>query len=244
MMQEPTTTTARRARGVLARVRGRLRLRGTLALLFACAVVLQFGYPITLLGTAWTAAYMVLYAGMLFFALLIVHEARAVRVPLIVVGLLSATTGVVYAFLPDSTPITLLMLGSVAAFMAGIIIVLARFLFRRTQEDGLTLILAALTIYVILGGLFGALYAGIEQLFPGSFSDPLTPGQSPTWVQLVYFSYVVMSTIGFGDVLATTPWSRTLVTFHGVAATLFLTIVVARLVGIWSSSPAEKKAEQ
>jgi putative Ca2+/H+ antiporter (TMEM165/GDT1 family) len=41
----------------------------------------------------------------------------------------------------------------------------------------------------------------------------------------------------------TMPWSRTLVTFHGVAATLFLTIV-AGLVGRWSSSPTEKKAVQ
>lgn len=218
------------------RLRARLGQRGVVALLFTFAVVLQFGYPVIHLGQVWIAVYMLLYAGMLFFALLVVREGPGIRIPLLIVGSLSVVSGLLYAYSPESKPITLLMLASVATFMACIIIVLARFLFTRQREDGLTLILAALTIYVILGGLFGAIYAGIETIIPGSFTDPITPGESPSWVQLVYFSYVVMSTIGFGDVLATTPWSRTIVTFHGVSATLYLTIVVARLVGIWSSS--------
>lgn len=222
-------------------VRDRMGLRRTLAVLFTFAVLLQFGYPITLHGAGWTVAYMLLYSGMLFFALLAASESSTLRLPLVAVGALSASSGVVFAFFPDNKTVTLVMLGAVVMFMTCIVVVLGRFLFRRQREDGLSLILAALTVYVILGGLFGGIYAGIELLFPGSFSDPLYPDSSPTWVQLVYFSYVAMSTIGFGDVLATTPWSRTLVTFQGVSATLFLTIVVARLVGTWSTVP-EKSA--
>ena len=239
-MHERTTAGEIRRADVLGGPSARQQLRRTLALLFAFAVVLQFGYPVTQLGSVWTAVYMGLYGGMLFFALRITQEGRAVQFVLAIIGVLSVTSGLIFAFNQDSKPLTLLMLGSVAAFMACIIAVLGRFLFRRQREDGLALILAALTIYVILGGLFGAIYAGIEQVFPGSFTDSLNPEGSPSWVEMVYFSYVVMSTIGFGDVLATTPWSRAIVTFHGVAASLFLTIVVARLVGIWSSSPEEK----
>ncbi|GHC99842.1 potassium channel family protein [Zhihengliuella salsuginis] len=214
----------------------RIGLRGALALMLAFAVVLQFGYPVTLHGELWTGLYMALYGGMLFFALLIVHEQGRGLLPFVLLGAVSTTVGIVYSFNQRNETITVVMLFTVALFMAVIIGKLGVFLFRRQRADGLSLILAALTVYVIVGGFFGAVYAGIELLVPGSFEDPLTPGISPTWPQLVYFSYVTMSTVGYGDILATTAWSRSLVTFHGVGATLYLTIVVARLVGIWSSS--------
>ncbi|RZU63606.1 ion channel [Zhihengliuella halotolerans] len=218
------------------RLIARIGLRGSLALMLAFAVVLQFGYPATLHGELWTGLYMALYGGMLFFALLIVHEQGRGLLPFVVLGAVSTTIGIVYSFNQHNATVTVIMLFAVALFMGAIIGKLGVFLFRRQRADGLSLILAALTIYVILGGFFGAVYAGIEQLAPGSFVDPLTPDASPAWPQLVYFSYVTMSTVGYGDILATTAWSRSLVTFHGVGATLYLTIVVARLVGIWSSS--------
>lgn len=238
--QPPRSRLHRFVGSVADRLVARIGLRGSLALMLAFAVVLQFGYPVTLHGELWTGLYMALYGGMLFFALLIVHEQGRGLLPFVVLGAVSTTIGIVYSFNQHNATVTVIMLFAVALFMGAIIGKLGVFLFRRQRADGLALILAALTIYVILGGFFGAVYAGIEQLVPGSFVDPLTPDASPAWPQLVYFSYVTMSTVGYGDILATTAWSRSLVTFHGVGATLYLTIVVARLVGIWSSANHEE----
>lgn len=204
-----------------------------LAILLGFIVLLQFGYPITLHGEVWAGLYMLLYAGMICYGILIVREEGQHIGSMLTLGAVFAFFGVWYAFAQHSTAVTLGMLVSVAAFMLTLMVSLMRFIFRRSTATGLALVLAAVCVYLILGGFFAATFSTIEIIAPGSFQDPQLPGQPVSWQQMIYYSYVTMATLGYGEILPVTPWARTLASFETVAGTLFLTIVIARLVSAW-----------
>ena len=104
-------------------------------------------------------------------------------------------------------------------------------------------VLGASCIFVMLGLTFSSAYMLIELLVPGSFSFQALPqslnnvfGQSSTEFQLVYFSLVTMTTIGFGDIVPLAPPARSLASIEGLLAQLYLAIIIARLVGLQIAS--------
>lgn len=215
----------------------------TLIILFVLVVVLQFGYPIAQYGELWTAFYMVLYAAMLGFGILSVRAENEMVLPMVVVTIIFLVAGTWFSVAQESTTATVAMLISVALSMGALIFALLRFVFRRGKAQGLDVVIAATTAYLIMGGLFAASLTLLEIAVPGSFADPQAEGAVLTWQQMLYYSYVSLSTLGYGDVLPVTPWARSLGSLVAITGTLYLTIVVARLVGIWSSNTAEISPE-
>ncbi|MGH8794178.1 MAG: potassium channel family protein [Stackebrandtia sp.] len=207
-----------------------------LGLLLLFVVLLQFGYPVTLYGDLWTGLYMLLYAGMVFFGLLAVRDERQRVVYVLPLGAIFVVFGVWYSFAQHDVAATLGMLASSAAFMFALMVSLMRFVFLRNERAGLELVVAAVCVFLILGGFFAATFSILEIAQPGSFEDPQTPGRSPHWQQMIYFSYGALATLGYGEFVPVTPWARSLATFETVSGTLFLFVVVARFVGVWTNA--------
>jgi hypothetical protein len=86
----------------------------------------------------------------------------------------------------------------------------------------------AVSIYLLLGATWAALYGVMEALHPGSFQlgGHLTDRQS----DLIYFSLVTLSTIGYGDIVPLTGEARMVAALEGVAGVLYIAITVAILV--------------
>ena len=51
-------------------------------------------------------------------------------------------------------------------------------------------------------------------------------------MQLRYFSFATLTTLGFGDILPRSPAARTLATLEAVTGQIYLTVLIARLVGL------------
>jgi hypothetical protein len=88
---------------------------------------------------------------------------------------------------------------------------------------------AALSAYLLAGMLLGLLYWVIEQAWPGSFSA----GTPFSRVSAVYFSFVTLATIGYGDVVPRSDLARGLAIVEGMGGQLFLAVLVARLVSLY-----------
>jgi len=93
---------------------------------------------------------------------------------------------------------------------------------------------AALSAYLLAGHFFGITYFQIEQLRPGSFA---IAGVATLPAQLdlqtaIYFSYVTLATLGYGDISPLTPTTRGLAVSEAVLGQLYLAVLVARLVGM------------
>jgi uncharacterized membrane protein YvlD (DUF360 family) len=103
-----------------------------------------------------------------------------------------------------------------------------RFALRATQVDAEHLY-AALSAYLLAGIFFGLFYWVIEQVGPQTFA---APGEFSRMTAL-YFSFVTLATLGYGDIVPRTDIARGLAIVEGVGGQLFLAVMVARLVSLY-----------
>jgi hypothetical protein len=106
-------------------------------------------------------------------------------------------------------------------------------------------ITGAVAAYLLIGLLWSLAYYLVALRIPGAFSvqGPFTPGQGETLQsQLFYFSFITLTTLGYGDIVAVHPMARMLVILEGVTGQLFPAILIARLVSLQvQSKRGEKK---
>ena len=99
-----------------------------------------------------------------------------------------------------------------------------------TQQVSTSHLLAALNAYLLVGVFLGAIWVALEQGMPGSL---LTGGNRVPDFGLpdgIYFSFVTLATLGYGDITPVTPIARGLAVFDAVFGQLYLAVLVARLV--------------
>jgi Ion channel len=110
-----------------------------------------------------------------------------------------------------------------------------RFAMRATAVDGEHLY-AALSAYLMAGVFFGLLYFGVEQVSPGAFTSPTTFTQTSA----IYFSFVTLATLGYGDIAPRGDIVRSFAIIEGVGGQLFLAVLVARLVSLYTRAADDR----
>jgi hypothetical protein len=93
-------------------------------------------------------------------------------------------------------------------------------------------ILAALDAYLLAGLLFAVAYWMLDRTWAGSFA-----GATPAALDLpraIYFSYVTIATLGYGDVVPASAPARGLAVLEGVSGQMYLAVLVARLVSLYA----------
>jgi hypothetical protein len=95
----------------------------------------------------------------------------------------------------------------------------------------------AVNIYVLLGLLWATLYLAIDAFSPGSIQIGSHAADRQT--ELLYFSLVTLSTIGYGDIVPLSGEARILAALEGVTGVLYIAITVALLVGRFRSEVSD-----
>jgi len=103
-----------------------------------------------------------------------------------------------------------------------------RFAMRAASVDAEHLY-AALSAYLLAGIFFGLFYWVLEQSWPGTFAF----AGKLTRMSALYFSFVTLATLGYGDIVPRTDVARGLAIVEGVGGQLFLAVMVARLVSLY-----------
>ena len=107
-------------------------------------------------------------------------------------------------------------------------------------------IFGALCAYVFIGLLFALIFAHLEYRNPGSFAvsnDLLaaqTAGESSLIPVFTYFSFVTMTTLGYGDISPVAEHARTLAWFEALLGQLYLAVMVAGVVALHISKNMQK----
>jgi ion channel len=121
--------------------------------------------------------------------------------------------------------------GILAAFFGLTVIALFSYLkSARSIQDGH--LYTAVSIYLLLGMLWFALYSVIDVLSPGSIQHSASTAVD-RHAELLYFSLITLSTIGYGDVLPLRGEARMLSALEGIAGVLYVAITVALLVSAY-----------
>ncbi|MGB5453350.1 MAG: potassium channel family protein [Sedimenticolaceae bacterium] len=97
--------------------------------------------------------------------------------------------------------------------------------------DGNTIV-GAICVYLLLGMIWALLFGLLEGLVPGSFKGLSSTGANSDFMDLLYFSFVSLTTMGFGDITPTLPLARYLTFMEGIVGQLYLAIMISSLVGV------------
>jgi len=115
-----------------------------------------------------------------------------------------------------------------------------RFTLRATAIDSAH-IYAALSAYLLAGISFGILYWVMEHTWPGSLLYGGGSVNGFSTADGIYFSFVTLATLGYGDFVPKTEVARGLAVLEAVAGQLYLAVMVARLVSLYVSGSAGRK---
>lgn len=96
------------------------------------------------------------------------------------------------------------------------------------------LLYAGLSVYMLIGILFAMLHYAIGLEWSDAYSLPA--GETLSLRTSMYFSFITQTTLGYGDILPRSEMARGLTMIQGIAGQLYLTVMVARLVGLYASN--------
>lgn len=96
---------------------------------------------------------------------------------------------------------------------------------------------AGLSIYLLLGMAWMFAYILVSEWTPNSFTITAGPdaGHTLDGFNAYYFSYITLSTVGYGDILPVSHVARMLAAAEGITGTLFMAVLIARLVALYTS---------
>jgi hypothetical protein len=121
---------------------------------------------------------------------------------------------------------------AIALFLAYILVIILAHIFKEEEvtED---LITGAICVYLILGMVWAFVFYFLELAKPGSFSFATTFQQDIG--SFMYYSFITLATVGYGDIVPLTSPARSLAVLEAVTGQLYLAVTIARLVGVHAS---------
>jgi len=109
----------------------------------------------------------------------------------------------------------------------------------KSKRVGILEFLEAVNIYLLLGIAASILFGALYRMKPEAFSIPA--GEFSSQADFIYFSFVTMTTLGYGDILPASPLARSFTILFSVVGQLYLTMIIAMLVGKYLSANHSKQ---
>jgi hypothetical protein len=95
---------------------------------------------------------------------------------------------------------------------------------------------AAGATFTLLAWAFAYAYAVCDAVFPGSFASAGSAADARTWMELLYLSVAVLSSVGLSDIVPVTPMARAIVMLESFAGVMYIALVVSRLISMGNTS--------
>ena len=128
-------------------------------------------------------------------------------------------------------------------FIISCLVVMLLFILR-SRKVTTEVLFAAASAYLLIGLTFGIFYQAIEVLSAGAFHGLKSADSGVGGAQvleLIYFSLVTLTTLGYGDIAASTPFARMVSALEAVVGQLYIALLVGWLIGTFVSGGMGKK---
>ena len=93
-------------------------------------------------------------------------------------------------------------------------------------------IVGAICIYMMLGLIWAILYLFLAEIVPGAFNGLSQAPWLENFAAVVYFSFVTITTLGYGDISPASPLARFFVIMEAIVGVFYMAILVASLIGV------------
>ena len=102
-------------------------------------------------------------------------------------------------------------------------------------------ITGAICFYLLLGMIWAMIYLLLMRADPDSFVGIASTEWQESFLRMIYFSYITLTTLGYGDISAALPVSRFFVYLEAIVGQFYLAILVASLIGMRFSGSGDKE---
>jgi hypothetical protein len=106
-------------------------------------------------------------------------------------------------------------------------------------------VIGSVVVYMILANLWSVIYLFIYEHIPGAFQMTLPSFESNSLqANFLYFSYITITTTGFGEIVPLHPFVRAIVQIEAITGVLYPVILIGRLVSDANENNSKKKQKQ
>jgi hypothetical protein len=177
----------------------------------------------------------ILFSLVLLSAVLAVAERKSVLVIAIILAIPAIGGRWINHLRPDLIPPSVFL--SAGLILVGFVVAnLLRFVLRAPSVN-VEVLCASISAYLMLGLMWTMAYWLVDQLTPGgAFSFNTNTGkQSMNGFNAFYFSFITLSTVGYGDITPVARIARWLAALEAMTGLLYVAVLIARLVALYSS---------
>ena len=199
----------------------------TTMLIAQCLII--FAIPIAAMGYEGVREVVALLFFVFTFLVCLISPGRVATI-LAILAFISGLVGYVLERVEPSTTTALIFvfIGAISAF-----VVASYALGYATLAPGRVTfhrVLGAIALYLNIGLMFAAIYRMIWYFIPNSLTN--IPGDAgwPAYGQILYFSFVTLTSTGFGDIVPVHPLIRMLVNVEAIIGQLYPATLLARLI--------------
>ena len=86
--------------------------------------------------------------------------------------------------------------------------------------------------FTLVAWAFAYTYTVCQAIEPGSFAAATDPGGQRTWMELLFLSVALLSSVGLSDILPVTGLARAIVMLESFAGVMYMALVVSRLISL------------
>ncbi len=153
------------------------------------------------------------------------------------IGMALAIVGVVFNILAAQMESPVFRYSSLALLIGFLLVTIGFTLKQVVFDNEMTAnrMVGAICIFLLLGVIWALVYTVLELAIPGSFSGIATTtgfGWNSNWL---YFSFVTLTTLGYGDITPVSAIASTLTYLQAVAGQFYVAVLVAGLVSAYIS---------
>jgi hypothetical protein len=164
----------------------------------------------------------------------------------VILGMAAILVGTFGRYLPadDQNWFTVMALSLDTLLLSYLILLISADVFTTKEVDADT-ICGSISVYLLISGVFASVFSILLLLEPTSFFVPDAPisvdaSLGPDRL-MAYFSLITITTVGYGDITPQSELARSLANLEAIIGQVYLTVLVARLVGSHISTVAYRR---
>jgi hypothetical protein len=142
----------------------------------------------------------------------------------------------IHHFFPDLGFAKVIFLVAGLVYLIFLVVQFLHFILRAPRVNA-EVLYAGISVYLLLGLVWTLAYSLVAKLIPNSFAFSPGPGASQTMEGFTayYFSFVTLTTVGYGDITPVSNAARALAALEAMTGTLYVAVLISRLVALYSS---------
>ena len=165
--------------------------------------------------------------------ILAIYKTRRQIVYAVIMAVITLFLGIAHSMFSGMSWLNLVWLSSALVFFVSVTWVLARDIFTSRGSATSALLYGAVSVYLLIGLTFANAHFLLETITPGSYHCQSTQCDADYQMSAyVYFSFVTLTTMGYGDIIPATRIAGMLSYMEAITGQMYVAILMARLVGM------------